>query len=338
MATNITSSTTLEILTVKGKITDVENETTSIKQQRSEIQSKIATYCLKKHVTDDELFLSNDLFYKRLDGQLLALNNQILALNNQLLALNNQLLELQKKENILLQTTLVPAAVTNTLYNLTDRLKSFAKATLNQRCIESSIFSPYIHEQIKNIFVRQCYVDVFDLLLEELTKDQMSYAISGSPGVGKSLFFMYILNRLIQDFPSKSLSLKPKRIVYHTATSYYCYDLEKNTVYLLGDIEVKRLVMESITETLYVIDGRDSIPFPAMCIVLFISSPRSKHYKEFVKQKKAIQWFFPTWTEQELLDCREKCYNNLSLDYLKEQYRIYGGVARYVLSTVVGNI
>ncbi|KAJ3083016.1 hypothetical protein HK100_009541 [Physocladia obscura] len=61
-------------------------------------------------------------------------------------------------------------------------------------------------------------------------------------------------------------------------------------------------------DTLYIIDGRDSQRLvSAMCVVLFIATAWLEYYKEFVKQKKA-------------------------LNTLNERYRIYGGVARAVFN------
>jgi hypothetical protein len=66
------------------------------------------------------------------------------------------------------------------------------------------------------------------------------------------------------------------------------------------------------------------------CIALFISSPRSKHYKEFVKQKMAKEWYFPVWTWEELQVCQSQCYPDLSNEILTERYRVCEGVARFV--------
>jgi hypothetical protein len=65
-------------------------------------------------------------------------------------------------------------------------------------------------------------------------------------------------------------------------------------------------------------------------IVLFISSPHSEWYKDFVKQKMAIKWFFPVWTLAELQTCQRHCYPDLPIEMLQERYRICGGVARLV--------
>jgi hypothetical protein len=211
--------------------------------------------------------------------------------------------------------------------DLTTQLQSFANAQLVDECLQSpnDVFLPYPQTKIKKIYVRKCYRDVFDLLLKNIKME--SFAISGTPGIGKSLFFVYILYRLMKDFEEKTLSLRPNRIVYQNATEYTCFNLENQTAVELEHLEAKALVRQQ--DTLYIIDGQTT-PMSSSCIALFISSPRSKQYKEFVKQKMAKEWYFPVWTLEELQSCQIQCYPDLSIEILTERYRVCGGVARFV--------
>ena len=223
--------------------------------------------------------------------------------------------------------------------DLTTQLQSFANAQLVDEGLQSpnDVFLPYPQNEIKKIYVRKCYRDVFDLLLKSIK--MKSFAISGTPGIGKSVFFVYILYRLMKDFEEKTLSLRPNRIVYQRATEYTCFNLENQTAVELEHLEAKALVRQQ--DTLYIIDGQTT-PMSSSCIALFISSPRSQQYKEFVKQKMAKQWYFPVWTLEELQSCQSQCYSDLSIEILKERYRVYGGVARLVFyrdySIIVPNI
>ena len=214
--------------------------------------------------------------------------------------------------------------------DLTTQLKSFANAQLVEGCIQSQdqAFLPYPQDKIKKLYVRKCYQDVFDLLLEHINRGLESFAISGTPGIGKSLFFVYILYRLLDDFRTKTLSLKPNRVVYQIASTYECFDLQQQIVTRTTKLDAEGLVREQ--DTFYVIDGRTSEPLVSSCVVLFISSPRSEWYKEFVKQRSAKEWYFPVWTLDELQTCQRHCYPDLSVELLEERYRVCGGVARFV--------
>ena len=211
--------------------------------------------------------------------------------------------------------------------DLTTELQSFANAQLVDECLQSpnDCFLPYPKNEIKETYVRKCYRDVFELLLKNIK--MKSFAISGTPGIGKSVFFVYILFRLMKDFSEKSLSLKPNRIVYQMTNSYRYYDLQQRTVSLTTKLEAEVLVLKA--DTFYIIDGR-TVPMPSSCITLFISSPRSEHYKDFVKEKMAKEWYFPVWTLEELKSCQIRCYPDLTIVLLTERYRVCGGVARFV--------
>jgi hypothetical protein len=214
--------------------------------------------------------------------------------------------------------------------DLSTQLKSFAKAQLVEGCIQSQDqqeLLPYPQDEIKKLYIRKCYQDVFDLLIQHLNLKMKSFAISGTPGIGKSLFFVYILYRLMNDFRTKTLSLKPNRIVYHRANEYTCFDLEKQSVTRTTMLDAGGLVRDHAT--LYIVDGQTT-PMSSSCIVLFISSPRSAQYKEFVKQKMAKEWYFPVWTLAELQTCQRYCYPDLSIEILKKRYQVCGGVARFV--------
>jgi hypothetical protein len=131
----------------------------------------------------------------------------------------------------------------------------------------------------------------------------------------------------MKDFSEKTLSLKPNRIVYQMGSTYECFELQHLIVTRISKIEAEGLVREQ--DTFYIVDGQTT-PMPSSCIALFISSPRSQQYKEFVKQKMAKEWYFPVWTLEELQSCQIQCYPDLSIEILKERYRVYGGVARLV--------
>ncbi|KAJ3213021.1 hypothetical protein HDU82_000030 [Entophlyctis luteolus] len=228
------------------------------------------------------------------------------------------------------------------LRDLTMHFQAFKSAQLLNGCIfsPSQDFLPYSENEIAKIFVRVCYKDVFALLMKGIESGSESFAISGTSGVGKSLFFIYILYRLMEDkskfgsasaLTSLSSRFNPKRIVYQTGSSYHCYDLEYYSVSVVSHLEAGRIVREP--DTLYIIDGSGSEPASSSCITLFIASSRSSRsdrYKGFVKQKSATQWYFPTWTLDELESCSNGCYLTLPKSELLERYRVYGGVARYI--------
>eukprot|EP00158_Paraphelidium_tribonemae_P009932 Partr_v1_DN29002_c1_g4_i6_m58976 putative crinkler (CRN) family protein len=230
--------------------------------------------------------------------------------------------------------SLASAAKKQKVDDLSLRLHSFVNAKLHDRCItsENSAYLPLLPGIIQRLFVRECYVAVFELLMASIIAGGRWFGISGTPGVGKSLFFVYILFR----FLTKS-TWKPNRIVYQKGNEFECYDLKKYEVVGLCDSpEITNLLC--LEDTLYVADGRDSCFRMSSCVTLFISSPRSDHFKDYVKQLKATVWYFPIWTLEELSACRQKCHGSFPQNVLAERFRIYGGVARFAFYDFMADV
>ncbi|KAJ3265193.1 hypothetical protein HDU77_006048 [Chytriomyces hyalinus] len=220
----------------------------------------------------------------------------------------------------------------NLLITTSANFKAFENARFINSCIVSppQTMLPFPQKgDVQKVYVRQCYKEIFRLLDTEVEKGFKSFAICGTPGIGKSLSFIYILRCLMRNDASRSLN--PTKIVYQTTHIFQCFDLEKQTVSALTSQEAAVLVDNP--QTLYIIDGRGSPHIPSTCVTLYIALPCSEEYKEFVKQKKPRQWSCPIWTKAELEDCREKCYPTISKESLEERYRVGGGDARFVLAT-----
>lgn len=218
------------------------------------------------------------------------------------------------------------------MISLTENLVKFQNAEIKDDCLsaESNTMLPYPSDRhIRKIIVRRCYVDVFDLILNSIAQYQKkSFGISGTPGIGKSLFFNYMIYQFIHDF---SCSFKPKNIVYQLDVKFYLFDLQFKIVSVFSYESFDQNILENL-ETVYIVDGSNSNPIASACVTLFISSPRSKYCKNFVTHTSAEEWFFPVWSEDEINLCHKNCYPNFSSDSIQERYRIYGGMARYDMS------
>ena len=210
---------------------------------------------------------------------------------------------------------------------LTSQLKSLVHAEIENGIIKTEgNFFPYPQVKANRMLIRKCYVDVFDLLIEQILAGRENFAISGTPGIGKSFFFIYILFRFVS---VKSTSpWRPQRILYQLDETFECFDLEKLIVLSIDNREAKML--SRLPGTLYIPDGRKSGDLVLSCYVLFISSPRPDNYNDFVKMKSAEEWYFPVWTWDEIQQCRIACHSQLTLENALKRFKIYGGNARKV--------
>ncbi|EPZ34717.1 hypothetical protein O9G_004024 [Rozella allomycis CSF55] len=183
--------------------------------------------------------------------------------------------------------------------------------------------------EIKTFYVRQCYIDVFELLTARIERGKKKFGISGTPGVGKSMFFLYILFRVLKG----ESSFKPKKIMYQNDLEFLCYEFSTENELIVKKYSRHEAYMDTVlqkADTLYIIDGNEGSPISSRCITVFISSPGSNDYKRFIMQNMATEWYFPVWTLDELKACRDNCYQGLPEEFLKERYLMFGGIARFI--------
>ncbi|KAJ3231730.1 hypothetical protein HDU78_007554 [Chytriomyces hyalinus] len=191
-------------------------------------------------------------------------------------------------------------------------------------------------EKLKKLYVRLCYEDVFDLLVEGVEDGLKFFAITGTPGIGKTPFFIYLLYRLMKSRSVGNLQSSPRllnatRIVFQTSEIYQCFDLVKQEVFHVEDVEAAKLVRES--NTLYIITATDIPVIPSSCVTLFIASPVSEEYQQFVNKARILKLCFPVWTELELNACRKYCYPDVPEELLLKRLWLFGGIPQYIFQS-----
>ncbi|KAJ3226280.1 hypothetical protein HDU78_010402 [Chytriomyces hyalinus] len=216
----------------------------------------------------------------------------------------------------------------------TARFQAFKAAKFLDGCIvsPSEVLLPYAGSNLKKLYVRKCYEELFEDFLSRVERGRMFFTISGTPGIGKSAFFIYILHWLMERQSGKtSISrasrYNPANVVYQTIVGFECFDLASATVFSVTPREAQDIVYES--ETLYIIDG-DALPLQRVCVTLFIGSPLSKVFLQYIERKMPVEWHFPVWTLAELEECHLKCYSTIPIRQVRERYGFCGGVPQIV--------
>ena len=128
------------------------------------------------------------------------------------------------------------------------------------------------------------------LILLEYSSGTNFFAISGTPGIGKSLFLIYIIYRLIKDknlFKKKSGSTKVNQILYHFGKKFIIFDFIRKEISRISESNAENFLLKS--DTFYIIDGSKTEPEirPYLTFSLFITSPRSDYYKDYIKYTDA---------------------------------------------------
>lgn len=94
--------------------------------------------------------------------------------------------------------------------------------------------------------------------------------------------------------------------------------------------ELRRVIQsENSKQTLHIVDSREPI-FSSPCKIVFVCSPRLEHESQLVK-KNLESFYMPRWNLNELEECRCAFYNDLPQDLVKELFRRWNGVPRFVL-------
>ncbi len=167
------------------------------------------------------------------------------------------------------------------------------------------------------IFVRSCYLKLFPMLwgLFAESRNAVSLSLSGTPGVGKSLFGLLFLRELVAFLKTHAASSSHStlfgqglrgRVVYEVVKTAHdrsatFHLIEGDTVFVTHSIPEHWV---SDPHTFLIKDGACDF-YPAKCSVLWISSPQacSSFSKNVDLQHGQLLWYVPPWDEQELINC-----------------------------------
>jgi hypothetical protein len=174
-------------------------------------------------------------------------------------------------------------------------------------------------------FVRPAYEELFQTIMEQYNEKKKThrpkFLVIGTPGIGKSVFGIYCVLRLLQ--LKKNIAyrgLKSDFFIYFTARSDGTYEystcLNKE---ILGHSYFK--LFDGAEQT------GDFSPFPREEASFLFSSPTDRNFNEF--KKNCSTFCLEPWSFKELNIFSH--YTEKSTDWT-EKYSIVGGVPRHVFS------
>ena len=174
--------------------------------------------------------------------------------------------------------------------------------------------------KLKKLFVR----DSYRALAESIEPGINKAIITGTPGIGKSLFLFYLLRKLVKE---------GKRVfIVYGATMFY-YDGQGGVFGCSSLPDGFDLLFWN--ETLWCLfDAKDKTigdlgKFPyGKCTFVLSTSPRRDLVNDFRKAPTVQEFYMPIWTEEEL-DVIAPCFPG-AIDW-RRRYDVLGGVPRLVL-------
>jgi len=176
----------------------------------------------------------------------------------------------------------------------------------------------------KTFFVRDCYPIYYEHLVRNLEKGYRYISVSGTPGIGKSVFYMYFFQRYRRENPDATIV---------TASFTEERKLQACLVFYPGEEkgQIKNKI-ELVENAIYCYDGPPDSR-PSFRNMICFSSPHYAWLESMRKEKSHTPIYLPSWTLDELHSANIRLGLGLHPSQIKARFELWGGSARLCLST-----
>jgi hypothetical protein len=178
-----------------------------------------------------------------------------------------------------------------------------------------------------NIYVRDCYPQYFDMLWNDLFVDQKgSVLITGTPGIGKSIFYIYVLEKMKE---------KRKDTVIVLASFTKLSKLISCVIMAPGQLPVsleEGKPIPSIENAVYLYDGIPDVVKQRQVKTVIFASPNHNFLKEHSKNPTMRKRYMPLWSEREIFEAAEWLELRLEYELIQKLFSRFGGSVRYILT------
>ncbi|CAG8596254.1 6061_t:CDS:2, partial [Acaulospora morrowiae] len=171
------------------------------------------------------------------------------------------------------------------------------------------------------LYVRKSYKDLYHIVNNE--KYDPRFLISGTSGVGKSCFLIYLLIRLLCNKTDATVIFRPVE-----ENLLYCF---RDSDLFVGDFEEFSEELYYNSKAWYLVDGKVPEDVIARTVVSASSEDiKDKSFREFVKNP-VDEFCMPPWSIEELEACRLSVFPRVPQGLMLDLSDEVGGVPRYVL-------
>lgn len=182
---------------------------------------------------------------------------------------------------------------------------------------------PYISVLDTKVFLlRNCFVDYFNFILANL-QEYMHVSLTGSSGVGISVFYIYFVARFRAENPNARVVLAS---FTEARTPLICRIFNGPD----GDAEYFR-EMPAIEDAFYFFDGAPH-ETPLNAKMVCFTGPNAEWLDVIEKREDHLMMFFPIWTLAELQAAERLNGSSGCSTEVPEKYEKCGGLPRYCCS------
>ena len=173
----------------------------------------------------------------------------------------------------------------------------------------------------EKFFIRECYPVYYDLLMECLRSDVLDFiSVTGTPGIGKSVFYIYVFDRFRREHPGETII---------TASFDKDNMLIECVVYKPDEPpEIQETV--PMMDGLYLFDGPPT-QSPLRRKMICFTSPNQKWFNKNRSNRRHSAIHMPVWTLHELVDANQICGLGIGADAITGRFHFFGGCPRYGL-------
>ncbi|KAI3649826.1 hypothetical protein MP228_005458 [Amoeboaphelidium protococcarum] len=179
---------------------------------------------------------------------------------------------------------------------------------------------------LKDLFIRESYRTIASSIYPGINKA----IITGTPGIGKSLFLIYLLwilaragKRVLFIYHPYNIYYDGKGGVFYFAYRHLPLSIDRSfwndTLWCLFDAKCKS------------VGDLNFLPHE-LCKFILVTSPLREMVKDFLKPPVPQVYYIPTWSEAELEDIAPYFPN--ANDVWRERFQILGGIPRRVLEVL----
>lgn len=180
----------------------------------------------------------------------------------------------------------------------------------------------WIDYDADNYYVRECYPGYFELITAALTRGMTRITLKGTPGIGKSVFYLYFFDRFRAENPA---------ITVVTAAFAPDCKLIDCIVFEPGKAPRHESSIPSFEDDyVHLYDGiPPSRPLCGRMVCFGYPDPGWLNSMRNLQNHIAIT--FPPWDLRELLDANVALNLGLDIDGIHMRFEFFGGTARYCL-------
>ncbi|KAI3640633.1 hypothetical protein MIR68_001511 [Amoeboaphelidium protococcarum] len=194
---------------------------------------------------------------------------------------------------------------------------------------------------VSKYYIRNCYDEYYEYLILTLDKKKFITTVSGTPGIGKSVFYAHFFQKYRESNPFKQIVTAAfdggrnllKVVVYppHKGLRDGAQEIQhaRSANGELKKIDARDLITD-YPDAIHLYDGPPTF-FPDYAQMICFTSPNYSWLKSSIKSAPAI-YYMPFWSLDELLEARELLNLDISQAEVERRYSLVGGTARICLT------